>query len=194
MIVLHYLSNTQRRFSTYMSHRVAEIVSNSSLCECRHIPGTINVADDCTRGKEIFELTPQSRWISGPDFLLQPKVEWPRVEELPVIDEQELEVKGSVLVMSTSPSVCMVQWERYSSWKKLCRHYARWMRFRFNLRCKAKKISPPPERRIEYLSAVDLQEDEDGVIRVGGRLERAPIPFEAKHQVLLSPKHPLSSC
>ena len=32
----------------------------------------------------------------------------------------------------------------------------------------------------------------DGVIRVGSRLERAPIPFEAKHQVLLSPKHPLS--
>ena len=27
-IVLHYLSNTQRRFSTYVSHRVAEIVSN----------------------------------------------------------------------------------------------------------------------------------------------------------------------
>ena len=230
-IVLHYLSNTQRRFSTYRSHRVAEIVSNSSLCEWYHIPGTVNVADDCTRGKEIYDLTPQSRWISGPDFLLRPKAEWPRVEELPVIDEQELEVKSSILVMSTSPSVCMVQWERYSSWKKLCRHYAWWMRFRFNLRCKAKKISPPPERRIKYLSAVDLQEAKlalskqaqiesfqddykdlqanrslapnssllplqpvliDGVIRVGGRLERAPIPFEAKHQVLLSPKHPLS--
>ena len=133
--------------------------------------------------------------------------------------------------MLTSPSVCMVQWERYSSWKKLCRHYAWWMRFRFNLRCKAKKISPPPERQIKYLSAVDLQEAKlalskqaqiesfqdnykdlqanrsptpnssllplqsvliDGVIRVGGWLERAPIPFEAKHQVLLSPKHPLS--
>ena len=27
-----------------------------------------------------------------------------------------------------------------------------------NLRCKAKKIAPPPERRIKYLSSVDLQE------------------------------------
>ena len=32
----------------------------------------------------------------------------------------------------------------------------------------------------------------DGIIRVGGRLNKAPIPFEAKHQVLLSPAHPLS--
>ena len=32
----------------------------------------------------------------------------------------------------------------------------------------------------------------DGVIRVGGRLTKAPIPYEAKHQALLSPGHPLS--
>ena len=32
----------------------------------------------------------------------------------------------------------------------------------------------------------------DGIIRVGGRLTKAPIPYEAKHQALLSPGHPLS--
>ena len=31
----------------------------------------------------------------------------------------------------------------------------------------------------------------DGIIRVGGRLTKAPIPYEAKHQVLLFPGHPL---
>ena len=29
-------------------------------------------------------------------------------------------------------------------------------------------------------------------MRVGGRLYKAPIPFEAKHQVILPPAHPLS--
>ena len=58
-IVLHYLSNTQRRFSTFVSHRVAEIVSNSDVKECHHISGTMNAADDCMRGKEIHKLTPQ---------------------------------------------------------------------------------------------------------------------------------------
>ena len=32
----------------------------------------------------------------------------------------------------------------------------------------------------------------DGIIRVGGRLTKAPISYEAKHQALLSPGHPLS--
>ena len=32
----------------------------------------------------------------------------------------------------------------------------------------------------------------DGIMRVGGRLDKAPIPFEAKHQVILPPAHPLS--
>ena len=64
-IVLHYLSNTQRRFSTFVSHRVAEIVSNSDVSEWHQISGAMNVADDCTSGKEIHDLTPQCRWISG---------------------------------------------------------------------------------------------------------------------------------
>ena len=31
----------------------------------------------------------------------------------------------------------------------------------------------------------------EGIVRVGGHLDKAPIPFEARHQVVLSPKHPL---
>lgn len=76
-IVLHYLSNAQRRFNTYVSHRVAEIVSNSDVKEWHHIPGKMNGTDDCTRGKEIQELTPQCRWITGPEFLMLPEAEWP---------------------------------------------------------------------------------------------------------------------
>ena len=69
-IFLHYLSNAQRRFSTFVSHRVSEVVSSSDVKEWHHIPGKMNVADDCKRGKEIQELTPQCRWITGPEFLI----------------------------------------------------------------------------------------------------------------------------
>lgn len=60
-VVLHYISNTQRRFSVYVSHRVAEISSTSEVKEWRHVPGALNVADDCTRGKDIHELSSQCR-------------------------------------------------------------------------------------------------------------------------------------
>ena len=72
-IVLHYVSNAQRSFSVYVSHRVAEITSKSDINEWHQIPGTMNVADDCTRGKEIQELTSKCRWISGPQFLMLPE-------------------------------------------------------------------------------------------------------------------------
>ena len=36
-----------------------------------------------------------------------------------------------------------------------------------------------------YLKGFDLFMDSDGIIRVGGRLRRAPIPYDAKHPILL---------
>jgi len=158
-IVLHYLSNTQRRFSTHVSHRVAEIVSNSDVKEWHHIPGKMNVADDCTRGKEIQELTPYCRWIIGPEFLMSHEAERPSTKDVLVMDETELEIKGSVLAVVTTPSIDMVQWEKYSSWRKLHRQYGWCMRYKcVSVRCKAKKISPLPERQAMVLTAADLEE------------------------------------
>ena len=68
-IVLHYIRNTHRRFKVYVS-RVAEIASTSAVKEWHHVPGSMNVADDCTRGIEMCDLTPECRWISGPAFLM----------------------------------------------------------------------------------------------------------------------------
>ena len=56
-IVLHYIRNTHRRFSIYVSHRVAEIVSTSDVKEWHHVPGSMNVAEDCTRGLEMCHIT-----------------------------------------------------------------------------------------------------------------------------------------
>ena len=108
----------------YVSHRVAEIVSHSDIKEWHHIPGAVNVADDCTRGIEIHDLTPESRWISGPKFLTLPEEQWPSSEDLVDVEESELEVKASVLTTVTTPVVNLVEWEKYSSWRRLVRLYA----------------------------------------------------------------------
>ena len=112
----------------------------------------MNVADDCTRGIEIQGVTPQCRWITGPEFLMLSEGEWPGAKEVQHIDEAQLEIKGSVLAVAITPFFAMVQWKKYSSWRKLCRHYAWWMRNKCILKCKAKKIRPPPERQTMGLS------------------------------------------
>ena len=188
------------------------------------IPGTINVADNCTRGKEIHELTPESRCISGTQFFMLPEEEWSSSKEDLRVNESKLEVGVSVLTTAIAPSVIVVEWEKYSTWKSLIRLYAWWIRYKFNLRCKVKRVSSPSGWQIKISTADDLKEASlasckiaqiksfgEGykdlqatqalskrpllplrpVLTEGGRLDKALIPFEAKHQVLVSPKHPL---
>ena len=101
--------------------------------------GSMNVADDCTRGIEMCDLTPECQWISGPTFLVLSEDHWPRSERIAEFDDGELEVKALVLTTSATPSMSMVAWERYSSWMKLVHVYTWWMRYKFKLKCKAKK-------------------------------------------------------
>ena len=154
-----------------------------------------------------------------------PEEEWSSSKEDLRVNESELEVGVSVLTTSTAPSVIVVEWEKYSTWKSLIRLYAWWIRYKFNLRCKVKRVSPPPGWQTKISTADDLKEASLAsckiaqiesfekeykdlqatqallskspllplrpVLTEGGRLDKALIPFEAKHQVLVSPKHPL---
>ena len=227
-IVLHYLRDTQRRFNMCVSHRVAEIAPKSDVREWGHIPGTMNVADDCAREKEIHS---RKRWIRSPQLLMLPEEEWSSSKEDLQVNESELKVTASVLTSLIIPSMIVVERGKYSTWKRLIGLYTRWIRYKFNLTCKVKRVSPPPERQTKNLTADDLEEAlsalckiaqvesfkqeykdlqaswalsskspllplrpllTEGIVRVGGHLDKAPIPFEARHQVVLSPKHPLS--
>ena len=57
-------------------------------------------------------------------FLMLSETEWPGTKEVQDINEAELEIKGSVLAVATTPFFVMVPLEKYSCWRKLCRQYA----------------------------------------------------------------------
>ena len=120
-IVLHYLSNTRRDSACTYYTELLELPPHRTL---HHISGTINVADNCTRAKEIHELTPESRCISSTQFFMLPEEEWSSSKEDLRVNDSELEVAVSVLTTSIAPSVIVVEWEKYSTWKSLIRLYA----------------------------------------------------------------------
>lgn len=100
-IVLHYLRNKHRRFQTYVANRVEEIKENSQVEEWRHIPGVMNPADDASRGLNPSELSPEHRWLQGPEFLWHPEASWPSVDTA-TVSEDKLELrKESNLYSST---------------------------------------------------------------------------------------------
>lgn len=124
MTVLGWLRSEARLFKSFVSHRVGEIVEITDVKEWRWVPSHLNVADDATRIKRVM-LSPESRWISGPEFLLSS--EWPTEPCAPEYTDLE-ECKQSVrpdLVHLISDVAkhepVSADPERFSSWLRLVR-------------------------------------------------------------------------
>lgn len=135
-----------------------------------------------------------------------PEEEWSGSKEDPQVNETEFKVRASVLTTLIVPSMIVVEWEKYSTWKRLIGLYTWWIKYKFKLRFKLKRLSPPHERQTKNLTADDLEEASFTLCKIAqiellnqeykdvqaSYLDKAPIPFEARHQVVFSPKHPLS--
>uniref|UniRef100_A0A2A4IX21 Peptidase aspartic putative domain-containing protein n=1 Tax=Heliothis virescens TaxID=7102 RepID=A0A2A4IX21_HELVI len=74
--VLGWLRSDARSFKPFVAHRIGEILETTDVKEWRWIPTAENVADDATRHKRT-EFNQESRWITGPKFLLQSEEQWP---------------------------------------------------------------------------------------------------------------------
>ena len=48
--VLQWIASTSCKYHAFVAHRVTEILEHSAALQWRHIAGTINPADDCSRG------------------------------------------------------------------------------------------------------------------------------------------------
>nr|XP_036678396.1 uncharacterized protein LOC118879593 [Drosophila suzukii] len=79
--VLRWIGSTHRRYKQFVGNRVAEILESSKVSQWRWVPTADNAADDATRSQNKADLSPESRWLSGPAFLRQPSSGWPAPEE-----------------------------------------------------------------------------------------------------------------
>ncbi|XP_048581431.1 uncharacterized protein LOC116618474 [Nematostella vectensis] len=174
---LQYIVNTTRRFSTYVSNRVSEKLGSCKPDEWRHIPGKLNPADDCTRGVALQDLTPDSRWLAGPDFLAKPPCQWPSAEPEPV-EESDLEVKATVLATGVSAPPLDVKWKRYSTLGRLVRVYGWCLRFKSILLSKARKTAAPLKADLQTLVAEEMKDSRLELCRIA-QLEMFPDEYAA---------------
>ena len=211
-IVLHYIRNSERRYQTFVANRVAEIRNHTHSENWRHVDSQLNPADDVSRGMTAKELCESSRWIKGPSFLWKTSDQWPTQPALDYSLDTELEIKKQHIMYGIQcGDVDTVEKlvTKYSSWHKLQRAVAWWLRLKQILL--GKKFMPS-----KYLNASELEAAEkallifaqgsfsqeqlqsmeklspvkmDGLIVVGGRLFNSPIDVYAKHQILLPANH-----
>ena len=80
--VLYWLRTHEMRHRIFIANRSAKILDVSSAFDWRYIPSAANPADDGTRGYSVYQMTSESRWISGPSFLSKHRPDRPNQNNL----------------------------------------------------------------------------------------------------------------
>lgn len=217
-IALSWIYSSPHRWSVFVSNRVAQCQENLDPQHFYHVSGIENPADCVSRGMLPSQMISHSLWWNGPSWLQLPHCEWPihtftpsGVEELP-----ELKTTVMVAAVLTEPSVLCELSQRVSSWDKLLRITVLILRFIKKIKPENSRLDDLalaegyivravqsvhfaddirliksnnlPSKKLRNLS-VFL--DADGTLRIGGRLSKSNLPFEAKHPALLPKRDPV---
>ncbi len=213
---LYWLKSEATLYSTFVACRREEILEDSSPTQWRHVPGELNPADDGSRGVNGTEISIDHRWFQGPKFLKLCETLWPSGgETLPeaealeeifplfvgVLTEEETEIDR---LISTSPSLTIleravaaleqdsdpVSVEQLRLAMEKCVKRVQGCYFQEEIDSLKKNGAVHRGSRVLKLSPFL---DERGLLRVGGRLEEAPLPEDSIHPMLLPTTHPFTS-
>ena len=124
-VVLGYLMNTERRFSKYVSQRVAQIMNFTNNTAWAYVATHLNPADMASHpyNPDALIATP---WLQGPAFLSYQDytLESPHPlspENLPELQGDKLDNKVLTTIISGAPSIFTDLTNKISSWSKMIR-------------------------------------------------------------------------
>ena len=155
------------------------------------------------------------RWMNGPDFLQLEEELWPTNYGPPSAEEDnKLRQATKVHMVINSTAENVIDYERFSSWTRLIRVTAWIKRLAENIRqqkCNQTRhngpLTPEELQKAEMFLIKDAQNnlhdrlkrsefkslspftDDKGIIRVGGRVDKAIVSYETRHPVLLPNDH-----
>ena len=214
LVVLAWIQSQSRCYKPFVSCRIGEIQSSSEPSEWRYCPTLLNVADDLSKGITTKDLN--GRWMNGPVFLQQPEAEWPSQQGTPEMSEVNKERRKTTLAHAVTVKEPIFRPEDFSTWKRLHRVTAYVLRFTHNCRKKdnntkllgplsAQEIAKAEDywirraqisihKRVEKgeLSSLTPIKDDNGIIRVGGRVDPSLTSYDNQHSVLLPSDHWIS--
>ncbi|XP_055911959.1 uncharacterized protein LOC129945983 [Eupeodes corollae] len=178
-IVLHWLSSPPRRWATFVANRTAAILETLPRSAWRHVPSESNPADCASRGVPPSNLFSHNLWWTGPSWLSDSEVSWPKSNLYPSTfnaESAKLEEKSVIrhaLVTSFDGHVFHDLIGRISSWSRLQRVAAYIFRYISNLQPKTNPRAvhglsyPEIQRaRIAILKFVQLLFFEDDILHL----------------------------
>ena len=195
--VRNWIRATASNYQTFVSNRVGEIQTLSRPEEWRFVPGKLNPADGATRSQLEDRAIPP-RWIPGPEFLDNSQDSWPM--DLPwaniTTDIRPARVHHSVI---SDPSF---------DWSSVQFDYSRIPTLTtldsdilpLIQRCQAEVFnedihrlsSGKSLRSTSRLLSLNPVIGSDGLLRLGGRIEKLALPYDNSHPPIIPGRHPFA--
>mgnify|MGYP002717571259 CR=1 FL=1 len=213
-VALHWIKTQPHFLKTFVANRVTEIQRLTNSNDWRHVPSEDNPADALSRGQLPHAFLRNSMWVNGPSWLSKDENDWPN-KLIPIIETPEL--KQNTCLITTINDFDILN--RCSSYSKLIGIIAYCLRFRLDNKrvgqINADEIKEAEIRILRIGQATQFADvikdlknknttkqgkianlipfiDDDGLIRVGGRLQKSDLAFSQKHPILLPSRHPLT--
>ena len=220
-IVLSWIRSQVRKFKPFVSARVAEIQNNFDPSQWRHVPGELNVADDVSSGIPAQRLNgrwkqgpeflrmPEDEWPSTAD-LNEVEKERRKTQAILLTGSPEFidskKFSNWRKLVKTSAYVFRFIWNLRTRCeaKKLPENPEEQMQGSHGPLApqeleKAEKywVKQSQKTLQDRLKKGVLQQlspftDENGIIRVGGRVDEALVSYETKHPAILLRDHWIS--
>ncbi|XP_055633645.1 uncharacterized protein LOC129773987 [Toxorhynchites rutilus septentrionalis] len=151
-----WIRSDPRRDKPFVAHRVGEIFEITDV--------KLNPADESTKWGRGPYFHPDSQWFNGPDFLRLPEEKWPQMTGTVEVTTED--AGPSVLFHFAMEPV--LDFERFSTWKRMLRTTAYVLRFFFN-------ISKPEQKRCGSLTQATLLDAERTIMKL---VQRESYPDE----------------
>lgn len=214
--VLGWMNKDPGQLCTFVANRIMKISNLLSPTKWRYVATNENPADILSRGVMPAALGEQSLWWKGPDWLMMDPTQWPRrpdinrERELPELRASVMKVSVATEEMGGRVS-SFERLIRITAWIKrfinnckgkqephscstlssteliaakltLLKHSQRAFYQQELSRLQNKRILPDNHP----LASLSPFLDEDGVMRVGGRLQQSNLPVETTHPIILN--------
>nr|XP_044248843.1 uncharacterized protein LOC123002543 [Drosophila takahashii] len=220
-VVLSWINASSAAYHTFVSNRIAKIQAVSDPSQWRHVSSANNPADVLSRGIAASKLSEHTLWLYGPLFLHGSSDKWIKRPIIGLSDLERRTKQVSLPACQGQTGEELYNCKHSNSFRRLQRIVAYMMRFchkrnrsstttlcigelthartiilrtiqKIDFACEYKQLvaHKAVDKKSALVSLFPMI-GKDSLIRVGGRLEKSKLPYNAKHQILLPYNDPI---